>query len=129
MDVENLYLLRYGIVQRSHCIYFEQEAFLQFNAIKDKISEQDAIGLQEIINDLVYINEMRRLDDNFFTNLQKQPKVQSNSYTGPSDIVPITGLLVNRLHRLENELKTVHDHWYVARHAAICAGSTPRKGG
>jgi len=77
---------------------------------------------------------MRRLDHNFFTNLHQQKQQQqqqqqnisnisfhntplnnnnnsSINNNGPSDIVPVTGLIVNRLHRLENELKTVFDHW------------------
>lgn len=63
------------------------------------------LGLQELIDDIVYINEMRKLDDAFFDTT-----VESKRY-GPSDIVPITGLIVNRIHRVENELKTVLDHW------------------
>jgi len=29
----------------------------------------------------------------------------------PSDIVPVTGLILSKLHRTENELKTVYHHW------------------
>jgi hypothetical protein len=126
---------------------FIEEAFLQFNAMRTTIPQKEAAGIQECINDLVYLNEMRRLDDHFFTSLQLQqqqiqhlqqlqqqqqqyatpPQQQqqqqqqqqhnntqgnsNGSNNGPSDIVPVTGLIVNRLHRLENELKTVHDHW------------------
>jgi hypothetical protein len=63
----------------------------------------------------VYIEEVRRLDETFFgsagANADAAHANGAAQRNGPSDIVPITGLIVNRIHRLENELKTVQDHW------------------
>jgi hypothetical protein len=57
----------------------------------------------------MYINKVRKLDETFFDT--PDPSSKSATASGPSDIVPITGLIVNRIHRVDNELKTVQDHW------------------
>jgi len=60
-------------------------------------------SLRELSSDLEYLEEMERLEASFF--------ISSNGNRKLSDIVPITGLIVSKFHRLENELKTVQQHW------------------
>eukprot|EP00005_Dracoamoeba_jomungandri_P011726 CAMPEP_0174269542 /NCGR_PEP_ID=MMETSP0439-20130205/41414_1 /TAXON_ID=0 /ORGANISM="Stereomyxa ramosa, Strain Chinc5" /LENGTH=70 /DNA_ID=CAMNT_0015358381 /DNA_START=416 /DNA_END=625 /DNA_ORIENTATION=+ len=45
---------------------------------------------------------MKRLEEEFF---------EKKEVTGLPDIVPISGLILGKLHRLENELRTVLEHW------------------
>eukprot|EP01112_Ceratiomyxa_fruticulosa_P009529 TRINITY_DN248_c0_g1_i2.p1 TRINITY_DN248_c0_g1~~TRINITY_DN248_c0_g1_i2.p1 ORF type:complete len:279 (-),score=56.59 TRINITY_DN248_c0_g1_i2:63-899(-) len=66
-------------------------------------------SLSEILQDIRYIDEMKNLDRIFFEDMHNEEKYASN--TGPADTVPVTGLIVSKLHRIENELKTVLTHW------------------
>lgn len=92
--------------------------------IKDRLEQPGHANISEsrrklflsLIGDIHYINEMKRLEQDFFSpnptitsNSSESPQYQKKS--APSDIVPVTGLIVGKLHRLENELKTVVEHW------------------
>ena len=64
---------------------------------------QDQVS--ESLKDLEYIRTMKLLEEQFFSDARVDTDKQL------SDIVPISGLILGKLHRLENELKTVLDHW------------------
>jgi len=63
--------------------------------------------LLSLLGDLHYIYEMKRLEQDFFKASAASPQAKA----APSDIVPVTGLIMSKLHRLENELRTVVEHW------------------
>ena len=86
----------------------QQKEQLLLECHKHSLSNSQATQIKELIHDIIYLEEMKKLEEQFFVAMQ-QPSPQSPNK--PSDIVPITGLILNRLHRLENELKTVVDHW------------------
>lgn len=70
----------------------------------------------ESIRDLEYIREMKRLEHEIFgktsdSNDASCTETPTSGSGGVSHIVPITGLVFNHLHRLENELKTANSHW------------------
>lgn len=67
-------------------------------------------GLEEIIRDIQYIEEMKRLESHFHPESQNTSEMHS-PHGSVSDIVPITGLIIGALHRMENEHKTVIEHW------------------
>jgi hypothetical protein len=77
---------------------------LQSNRNLTKQKHQELEGL---IHDIHYILQMKQLERDFFSN----PIPSTSSKAALSDIVPITGLILSRLHRVENEHKTVLDHW------------------
>jgi hypothetical protein len=64
--------------------------------------------LKELVADLEYIEKMKVLEAEFFVKLKQQGQT---SRAALSDIVPISGLILGKLHRLDNELKTVYNHW------------------
>ena len=75
------------------------------------------------MHELWYIREMKRLEKGFFTeegSINPNNTVVGTFLGGAaaekksssvSDIVPISGLILGKLHRLENELKTIMEHW------------------
>mgnify|MGYP001148477982 FL=1 len=74
------------------------------------------------MHELWYIREMKRLEKGFFTeegSINPNNTVvgtflggaAENKSSSVSDIVPISGLILGKLHRLENELKTIMEHW------------------
>jgi hypothetical protein len=71
-----------------------------------KLSPELADKLEGISHDIKYVEEMLKLEQDFFGEKKKQDGTKK-----PADIVPITGLIFGRLHMLENELKTVSQHW------------------
>eukprot|EP01102_Stenamoeba_stenopodia_P000801 TRINITY_DN1074_c0_g2_i1.p1 TRINITY_DN1074_c0_g2~~TRINITY_DN1074_c0_g2_i1.p1 ORF type:complete len:301 (-),score=60.53 TRINITY_DN1074_c0_g2_i1:62-964(-) len=66
--------------------------------------------LKDLLSDLEYLEEMERLEHSFFLETRGTAN-RNGSNRKLSDIVPITGLIVSKFHRLENELKTVQQHW------------------
>jgi len=104
-DQFNQYKVRLDLHAKRDLVFIE-EAYLQLQAMNNHIPQDIGHQLREIISDLVYITKMKKMDDNFFIS-----SPSSIHTAGPSDIVPVTGLIANRLHRVENELKTVLDHW------------------
>lgn len=57
---------------------------------------------------------MRELESHFGPNNLNEsdkPAQQQLKDKRPSDIVPVAGLITGRFHRMENELKTVLQHW------------------
>eukprot|EP01132_Coremiostelium_polycephalum_P000869 gene869-1087_t len=58
----------------------------------------------ELLKDIKHLQTMKHYDKIFFN--------MNHSIVSPDDpVVGVTGLIVNRLHRLENELKTIYQHW------------------
>ena len=55
-----------------------------------------------LVQDLVYMDAMRLLDQQFSKNIEEQP-----ARLTLSDVVPISGLIFNRIYRLEQELDTI----------------------
>jgi hypothetical protein len=89
-------------------------------SIKERLERTNVIPegrkkvLLSLLGDIHYIDEMKRLEQDFFVDLTAtaaSPPEPKQKKAPPSDIVPITGLIVGKLHRLENELKTVVEHW------------------
>ncbi|EFA80540.1 hypothetical protein PPL_06477 [Heterostelium album PN500] len=80
-----------------------------YRLAKAKLEQQPAVipnaqKLQTIIDDLQHLELMETYDDEFF--------VMDHSTASPDDpVVGVIGLILNRLHRLENELKTIQHHW------------------
>jgi hypothetical protein len=70
--------------------------------------EEEVEFIDSLFGDLAYINEMARLEREFFGNNSIEGATEKKA---PSDIVPVTGLILSRFHRLENELKTILEHW------------------
>ncbi|ELR13243.1 uncharacterized protein ACA1_339910 [Acanthamoeba castellanii str. Neff] len=85
-------------------------------SIKERLQRTDTIPegrrkvLLSLLGDIHYIDEMKRLEQDFFGDPSAPPQERQKK-SPPSDIVPVTGLIVGKLHRLENELKTVVEHW------------------
>ncbi|KYQ88617.1 hypothetical protein DLAC_11360 [Tieghemostelium lacteum] len=73
------------------------------------------LTLINLIDDVLYIREMKQLEDKYYSNeILLEP---SASEGGPpvdrqlSNTVPITGLLFSRLMRLKHEIRTVLEVW------------------
>ena len=87
---------------------------------QQEITQQIAHVLN-VVHELWYIREMKRLEKGFFT--EEGVINPNNTLVGTflgetaqksssvSDIVPISGLILGKFHRLENELKTIMEHW------------------
>ncbi len=90
--------------------------------------QQTIQKLGDLLKDLQYLNRMKELELEYYStndthldqnnnlNNANSPSVgnSSNNNTkkaGLSDIVPISGIILGRFHRLDNELRTVYDHW------------------
>lgn len=83
-----------------------QEAFQVFQASRQQFAEPESEQMEGLFRDCEYLQQMHVLEDEVLN------RKSNNASTGKlSDIVPITGLIIGRLHRLENELKTVLQHW------------------
>jgi len=57
------------------------------------------------------VKEMKTLEFSFYVPEGMPVPVAPRGPQSVSNIVPVTGLIVNRLHRLENELSTVLEKW------------------
>lgn len=81
-------------------------------------------NLEGLVQDINYIFEMKKLEQEHFKNsiiinnqmlenhnLKKNNKHSHNRQNSVSNIVPISGLILSKFHRIENELKTVLEHW------------------
>ncbi len=81
--------------------------------LKSKNLTGDRVKLLEsLFGDIGYIQEMKRLEGDFFKKVEAAaPAAASKKGGAPSDIVPLTGLIIGKLHRIDNELKTVIEHW------------------
>ncbi len=89
--------------------------------------QQTIQKLGDLLKDLQYLNRMKELELEYYStnhthldqnnlNNVNSPSVgnsssNSNKKAGLSDIVPISGIILGRFHRLDNELRTVYDHW------------------
>lgn len=92
---------------------FVEWASQQLKQQQSKLSESKQTQLEGLIQDLMYISKMRELESHFGpNNLNESDKPnQQTKDKKPSDIVPVAGLITGRFHRIENELKTVLQHW------------------
>ena len=89
----------------------------------EEIKEQVAY-VESLVHEIWYIREMKKLERGLFTqdgtiNPQNKPGgtflggavTEKSNNSSVSDIVPISGLILSKFHRLENELKTIIEHW------------------
>lgn len=68
-------------------------------------SEEEQTQLGNLLKDLKYVEEMKILEFDYFNQTEIEEKGKL------SDVVPVTGLILSRFHRLHNELDTVIHHW------------------
>lgn len=71
----------------------------------DPLEENIRDRIVGLIKDLEYLEKMKKFEFEYYTT-QKTEQGK-----GLSDIVPITGLIVGRIHRLENEARTCLEVW------------------
>lgn len=71
----------------------------KFNSEKSTLSAEVREWIEDMFKDIHYLRQMKRLE---------KPQ---NCKEKILDIVPVTGLIVGRFYRLENELRTVLDVW------------------
>lgn len=64
--------------------------------------------LTNIQRDVQYLLTIREQEQRWVTDAHAEVNAHA-----PADVVPVTGLIVGRLHRLENEHRTVIDHWKI----------------
>ncbi|KAL6041980.1 Helicase ATP-binding domain-containing protein [Balamuthia mandrillaris] len=76
-----------------------EEAEAKFHNEKDKLEDVSRNWIEDMLKDIQYLKEMKRLE---------KPQ---NCKEKILDIVPVTGLIVGRFYRLENELRTVIEQW------------------
>jgi hypothetical protein len=70
--------------------------------------------LASVAGDVGYLEAIHELELGMAMGDDSSPPPRaagSTTQQGPSDKVPVSGLVVNRLHRLENEHRTVLAHW------------------
>ncbi len=84
-----------------------ETAKVLFSNAKHNFSKTQQTQIENLLHDIAYIMQMKQLEYDFFST----DTPASRGATELSQIVPITGLIVGKLHRLENELKTVLEHW------------------
>ncbi len=66
--------------------------------------------IQSLLKDVEYVLEMKRIEEDDMQNYIDGTKKPQKG--GPlSDIVPVSGLILGKLHRIENEFKTAIEHW------------------
>ncbi|KAN0035730.1 hypothetical protein ACTA71_005018 [Dictyostelium dimigraforme] len=71
---------------------------------QNKMEEINFSPLIELLKDTNHLNKMQQYDKDFF--------LMDHSILSADDpVVGVTGFVLNRLHRLENELKTIQQHW------------------
>jgi len=75
------------------------EAEARFTAERDTLDAEVREWIGDMFKDILYLKQMKRLE---------KPQNRKEKIL---DIVPVTGLIVGRFYRLENELKTVLDVW------------------
>eukprot|EP01104_Vermistella_antarctica_P014122 TRINITY_DN439_c0_g1_i1.p1 TRINITY_DN439_c0_g1~~TRINITY_DN439_c0_g1_i1.p1 ORF type:complete len:1562 (-),score=421.84 TRINITY_DN439_c0_g1_i1:218-4903(-) len=68
------------------------------------VRADDMLWIRELLADLDYLEEMRTLET---TCLREDKAAISMTH-----VVPITGLIFGRIYRLENETRTVLQHWH-----------------
>eukprot|EP01116_Phalansterium_solitarium_P001883 TRINITY_DN11719_c0_g1_i1.p1 TRINITY_DN11719_c0_g1~~TRINITY_DN11719_c0_g1_i1.p1 ORF type:complete len:255 (+),score=38.32 TRINITY_DN11719_c0_g1_i1:615-1379(+) len=95
--------------------YDHSAAVEQFHHIRPSLTPQRAQELDDLLHDVSYIAEMRRLDENFHDDVADAPNASADARGKLSDVVPVSGLIFGKLHRLENENKTVLEHWNPSR--------------
>ncbi|GAM19649.1 hypothetical protein SAMD00019534_028240 [Acytostelium subglobosum LB1] len=105
-------LAKLGLACRSH--YKSSKLFTKDAKHRLDAAVQRSLGtanvvpaakqMKEIIGDLQHLDMMEHYDNEFFS-------MDHGSKSADDPIVGVLGLIVNRLHRLENELKTIHQHW------------------
>ncbi|KAF2075994.1 hypothetical protein CYY_002701 [Polysphondylium violaceum] len=83
---------------------FKNSCLKVLNRLERKQTNLDLQCYKEIIKDISHLYTMQHYDKVFYS--------MDHSSISPDDpAVGVTGLVVNRLHRLENELKTIQQHW------------------
>lgn len=92
-------------IDNLNCDWHQLQA--RFESMKPKFTPTKQKQIANMFHDLQYIFKMKELEEKFYETSQEQ----SDTKAPLSDIVPISGLILGRLFRLENELKTVQDHW------------------
>lgn len=89
------------ILEESNQLRDDKKIDLEF------LRTQDAnFQIENIVKDVEYLNQMKKLEFNFFEKDSTSQMKQEMSH-----IVPITGLIVGRFHRLHNELQSVMELW------------------
>ncbi|ELR23336.1 uncharacterized protein ACA1_069200 [Acanthamoeba castellanii str. Neff] len=76
-----------------------EEAELKFAAERETLGAEVRDWIEDMLKDILYLRQMKRLE---------KPQNRKEKIL---DIVPVTGLIVGRFYRLENELRTVLDVW------------------
>jgi hypothetical protein len=78
------------------------------------VAAGDAVAVSEVDQDVAHLSEMRTLESTFLT-ADDEAEGSHNGGAAPrvglSDVVPIAGLSVGRVHRLLQEQRTVLEHW------------------
>ncbi|PRP85960.1 hypothetical protein PROFUN_06082 [Planoprotostelium fungivorum] len=87
----------------THINHFETVSNGVLDLIRGNMIRVDQEKTQHLLADLNYLSEMKRLEDERFSG--------EKTSAGLSHIVPISGLILSKLHRIENELATVLRHW------------------
>lgn len=73
-----------------------------------------AAALRSLWKDVVYLETILRMEDDFARGAAAEDEGRGGSpkkKEGLSDVVPISGLVLGKLHRLENEHRTALQHW------------------
>ncbi|KAM9964295.1 hypothetical protein ACTFIW_004051 [Dictyostelium discoideum] len=71
---------------------------------QNKGKEINFSPLIELLKDTNHLNKMQQYDKDFFS-------MDHSILSADDPVVGVTGFVLNRLHRLENELKTIQQHW------------------
>ncbi|EAL68765.1 hypothetical protein DDB_G0277159 [Dictyostelium discoideum AX4] len=71
---------------------------------QNKVKEINFSPLIELLKDTNHLNKMQQYDKDFFS-------MDHSILSADDPVVGVTGFVLNRLHRLENELKTIQQHW------------------
>jgi hypothetical protein len=69
--------------------------------------------------DVAYLSQMRALERSFLDHDDAAEAASGKARVGVSDVVPVAGLAMGRVHRLLNEHRTVLSHWTPTRLAAF----------
>lgn len=99
LSIHSLQSLDYEFVKQSFSKVKGSQNLNDF--MRSKLKEMEGL-----VRDIEYILEMKKLEQDFRSRNQKQENGGK-----VSDIVPISGLILGVLHRMENEHKTVFEHW------------------
>jgi hypothetical protein len=74
----------------------------------EKLGNNNANLLETLKQDLLYIEQMEFYEQKTLRFLETGEPLPKSPL---SEIVPISGLILGKFHRIENELKTVLEHW------------------